>query len=197
MTSRSTLSWLTKGLLARAARGEAGVWNHAMLIDDFVRYSKMLHGLTADFARVVPDAKWDFTPDPSGRSGRAPAPHRIGDGFAPFCKQLRHVVCVRGVYNAALAAKKVDWPRKHKHYAGPLTREALLRALDDKQQDLLTALKTVDVDAPIDWDGTPFSFAQFTWEFVQHEALHHGQWSIYASLAGFDTPPSWHASWGL
>jgi hypothetical protein len=37
----------------------------------------------------------------------------------------------------------------------------------------------------------------FTWEFVQHEAIHHGQWSIYASLAGFDTPLSWRASWGL
>jgi hypothetical protein len=50
---------------------------------------------------------------------------------------------------------------------------------------------------PIDWDGTLFTFALFTWEFVQHEAIHHGQWSIYASLAGFDTPLSWRASWGL
>jgi hypothetical protein len=25
----------------------------------------------------------------------------------------------------------------------------------------------------------------------------HGQWSIYASLAGFDTPLSWRTSWGL
>lgn len=41
------------------------------------------------------------------------------------------------------------------------------------------------------------SFALFTWEFVQHEALHHGQWSIYASLAGFDTPSNWRESWGL
>jgi hypothetical protein len=168
-----------------------------MSIDDFVRYSKVLHRLTADFVRAVPDDKWDFTPDPPGHSGRATAPHRIGDGFAPFCGQLRHVVCVRGVYNTALATKKVDWTRKHERYVGPLTREALLAALDDKQRDLLTALKTVDIDAPIDWDGTPFAFALFTSEFVQHEALHRGQWSIYASLAGFDTPLSWRASWGL
>jgi len=168
-----------------------------MSIDDFVRYSKVLHGLTADFARAVPDDKWDFTPDPPGQSGRAPAPHRIGDGFAPFCKQLRHVVCVRGVYNAALATRRVEWTRKHKHYLGPLTREALLAALDDNQREQLTTLETVDIDAPIDWDGTPFTFALFTWEYVQHEAIHHGQWSIYASLAGFDTPLSWRASWGL
>jgi len=168
-----------------------------MSIDDFVRYANMLYGLTADFARAVPDDKWDFTPDPPGTSGRAPAPHRIGVGFAPFCKQLRHVVCVRGVYNAALATKRVDWTRKHDHYVGPLTREALLAALGEKQRNLLATLEAVDIDAPIDWNGTPFTFALFTWEFVQHEAIHHGQWSIYASRAGFDTPISWRASWGL
>ncbi len=167
-----------------------------MWIDDFVRYSNVLHALTADFVRAVPKEKWDFTPDLPG-NGRALAPHRIGDGFAPFCKQLRHVVCVRGVYTAALATRKVDWTRKHEHYAGPLTREALLAALDDQQRQLLATLETLDIDAPIDWDGTPFTFAQFTWEFVQHEAIHHGQWSVYASLAGFDTPLSWRTSWGL
>jgi hypothetical protein len=168
-----------------------------MSIDDFVRCSKVLHALTVDFVRAVPEDKWDFTPDPHGKSGRTPGPHRIGDGFAPFCKQLRHVVCVRGVYTAALATRKVDWTRKHEHYVGPLTREALLAALDDKQRLLLATLESVDIDAPIDWDGAPFTFALFTWEFVQHEAIHHGQWSVYASLAGFDTPPSWRTSWGL
>jgi hypothetical protein len=62
---------------------------------------------------------------------------------------------------------------------------------------LLATLEAVDIDAPIDWDGTPFTFAQFTWEFVQHEAIHHGQWSLYAALAGFETPLSWRTSWGL
>jgi len=168
-----------------------------MLIDAFARYSKVLHRLTVDFVRAVPDDKWDFTPEPAGKLGRVPAPHRIGDGFAPFCKQLRHVVCVRGVYNAALATRKVDWTRKQNYYVGPLTREALLPALEEKHRQLLATLETVDVDAAIDWDGTPFTFALFTWEFVQHEAIHHGQWSICASLAGFDTPFSWRASWGL
>ena len=128
--------------------------------------------------------KWDSTPDPPKNAGRGLAEHRIGDGFAPFCKQLRHVVGVRGVYNAALAAGKVDRTRKHEHYSGPLTREALRAALDEKHEKLLATLATVDIDATIDWNGTPFTFALFTWEFVQHEAIHHGQWSIYASLAG-------------
>ena len=163
-------------------RGRQTAKDNAMSIDDFAKYSSVLHRLTADFARAVPDDKWDFTPDRR---------------FAPFSKQLRHVVCVRGVYNAALATRKVDWSRKHEHYAGLLTREALLGALDGQQQRLLATLKAVDIDASIDWDGTPFSFPLFTWEFVQHEAIHHGQWSVYASLAGFDTPLSWRTSWGL
>ena len=146
-----------------------------MEIDDFTQYSKVLHHLTRDFVRAVPEDKWNFTPDPPGKPGRGLAPHRIGEGFAPFCKQVRHLVCVRGVYNAALATRKVDWKRKHEHYAGPLTRDALLAALDDKQRQLLAALETVDIGAPIDWDGTFFTFALFTWEFVQHEAIHHGQ----------------------
>jgi hypothetical protein len=62
---------------------------------------------------------------------------------------------------------------------------------------LLALLDTVDVGAPIDWNGTPFNFALFTWGFVQHEANHHGQWSIYASLAGFGTPLGLRTSWGL
>jgi hypothetical protein len=47
------------------------------------------------------------------------------------------------------------------------------------------------------WNGTPLTFATFTWEFVQHEAIHHGEWSVYATLAGFKTPLSWRTSWGL
>ena len=168
-----------------------------MSIDDFVRYSKVLHRLTADFARAVPEDKWDFTPDPPGKPGRAAIPHRIGVGFAPFCKQLRHVVCARGVYNAALATKKLAWAPRHEYYVGPLTREELLGALDDKQRQLIATLETVDIDVPIDFGGTPFTFALFTGEFVQHEAIHHGQWSVYASLAGFDTPLSWRTSWGM
>ena len=168
-----------------------------MSIDDFARYSRLLCRLTSDFVQAVPEDKWDFTPVPPGKSGASAAPHRIGDGFAPFSKQLRHLVCVRGVYDAALATGRVDWTRKHEHYVGPLTREALLTALDAKQRDLLRTLEAIDIAAPIGWDGTTFTFDVFTWEFVQHEAIHHGQWSLYAALAGFDTPASWRSSWGL
>jgi hypothetical protein len=153
-----------------------------MSIDEFGRYGRVLHRLTADFVRAVPDDRWEFSPGPR---------------FGPFCKQVRHVVRVRGVYNAALATRTVDWTRRREQYVGPLTRDALLDALDEKQRELLAILQGVDINATIDWGGTPFTFADFTWEFVQHEAIHHGQWSLYASLAGFDTPRSWQTSWGL
>jgi hypothetical protein len=168
-----------------------------MLLDDFRIYTEYLQRLTVDFVEAVPDDKWDFSPDPP-MPGREPIPYRIGVGFAPFSKQLRHLVCVRGVYNDALVTKKADMSRKHEHYNGPLTRESLLAALNDKQQQLLKILKTVDTETPIHWGGTAyFTFPVFTWEFVQHEAIHHGQWSVYASLGGFETPLSWRKSWGL
>ena len=107
------------------------------------------------------------------------------------------MVCVRGVYNAAMVTKKADFTQKHDHYTGPLTREALLPALIDKQRQFLAALKTLDTETPIDFGGTAFTFDDFAYEVVQHEAIHHGQWSVYASLGEFETPLSWRASWGL
>jgi hypothetical protein len=194
------------GLRSQGVRGDrcgrllfAGGWCtlDGMLVDDFAQHSKVLYLMTTDFARTVPDEHWHFTPLPARASGRPPAPLRLGDGFAPFSKQLRHVVCVRGVYNDALARGKLDLSRKHEHYAGSLDREPLLEALGEQQQQLLLQLQRVDPDISIDWGGFPFSLALFAGEFVQHEAIHHGQWSVYASLAGFDTPLSWRQSWKL
>lgn len=91
----------------------------------------------------------------------------------------------------------MDWSRAAEHYDGPLTREALLKALDEQQARLLSTLGSLADDLVIEWEGTPFTFATFTWEYVQHEAIHHGQWSIYAALAGFETPTSWQQSWRL
>lgn len=168
-----------------------------MTAETFSRYADVLHTLTQDFVRAVPDAKWEFTPHAPDDVALPQPEHRIGRGFAPFCKQLRHVVCVRGVYNDALAHGRVDWARKHEHYDGPLTRDALLDRLDQHQRRLMGLLRDVAPDIRLDWDGTPFTFAHFTWEWIQHEAIHHGQWSVYASLAGFATPDSWRATWGL
>jgi hypothetical protein len=154
----------------------------AALIEDFRKRCEFLQTMTLDFANDVPDEHWEFSPHPR---------------FAPFCKQLRHVVCVRGVYNDALVSKRADFAKKHTHYSGVLTRDELVNALVEKQGALLAIIDTLDTDASIDVFGRPFGFVDFTYTMVQHEALHHGEWSIYASLAGFETPLSWRLEWGL
>ena len=88
-----------------------------MSIDEFGRYSNVLHGLTANFVRAVPEDKWQLTPDPpeiGPRTGTA----SDRPGLRAILQQLRHVVCVRGVYNAALAGKS-GLDAKHDHYVGP------------------------------------------------------------------------------
>ena len=41
------------------------------------------------------------------------------------------------------------------------------------------------------------SLEQFTYIILQHEAIHLGEWSVYAALAGFETPLMWRLQWGL
>jgi uncharacterized damage-inducible protein DinB len=155
-----------------------------MEIESFLANWKWVHTMTVHFAEAVPDERWEFTPDPRR--------------FGPFSRQLRHVVRGRGVYNAALTTRKADWSVSGDvHYSGPLTRDALLRALDDKQQEFHATLPTVDVAAPIYFGETAFTLDNFLYEMVQHESIHHGQWSVYAALGGFATPRSWQAGWKL
>ncbi len=152
------------------------------LVDDFRKHWEFMHAMTLDFAREVPDATWEFSPHPR---------------FAPFCKQLRHVVCVRGVYNDGLASGRADFDRKHEHYTGGLDRESLVAALASKHDKLLTVLDTIDTGRAIESFGRTFPFAEFAHVMTQHEAIHQGQWSVYASLAGFETPLRWRLEWAL
>jgi len=153
-----------------------------MDIEAFKGYWAWPHRMTVDFVNVVPEDKWEFTP---------------AERFGPFSRQLRHVVCVRGVYNEALATGKADFSRIREHYSGPLTREALLTALNEKQQAFMNALNTFDTSKTIDFSGAAFEFDVFLCEVVQHESIHHGQWSVYAAAGGFATPKSWQSGWKL
>jgi uncharacterized damage-inducible protein DinB len=164
-----------------------------MQVEDFKHRCAFLHRMTADFVAAVPDDKWEYTPLSAGPS----VAMRHGEGFAPFNKQLRHVICVRGVYAEALTAQRADFSRKHSHYDGALTREALSAALEASQEKLLAQIDLADPTAHIDFFGNAFSFGDFAFTAVQHEAIHHGQWSLYAALAGFETPRSWRMEWGL
>lgn len=151
----------------------------------FVERWNHINAMTIEFANVVPDAAWDASPLA---------------GFAPFSKQLRHVVCVRGVYNEGLRAGRVDFTRKHEFYDGPLTRSALVAGLAARHAELMSRLSDLPADpyrARIDFFGNQVSCAQYLYGYVQHESIHHGQWSVYAASAGYSPPPTWRIQWGL
>lgn len=151
-------------------------------VESFRRHWQFVHDMTLDFANGVPDEHWDFSPHPR---------------FASFAKQLRHVVCVRGVYHDALISGSADFSRKHEQYSGGLTRDELVPALLEKHAALLAALDGLDESATVEAFGKTFSIAEYTHVIVQHESIHQGQWSVYAALAGFETPLRWRLEWGL
>lgn len=156
-----------------------------VILESFRKRWEHMHAMTMAFVAVVPDASWQSTPC---------------GGFAPFCKQLRHVVCVRGVYNEGLRTRRVDFGRKHEFYGGPLARTELTEALDRKHGELLALLAEVpdDLHLPrIDFFGSRVSYVDYLYGYVQHEAIHHGQWSLYAAHAGYPTPDLWRLQWGL
>jgi uncharacterized damage-inducible protein DinB len=153
--------------------------------DGFLAQWEFIHGMSLAFADEIPDEHWDFSPHMR---------------FGPYSKQLRHVVCVRGVYNDAIATGSTDFRRKHEHYDGDLSRASLRAALLHKQAELVALLAspaTEDPSRAIDFFGQHFTLAQYTHVIVQHEAIHQGEWGLYASLAGFETPLSWRLGWGL
>ena len=106
-------------------------------------------------------------------------------------------MCVRGVYAGSLVTRRADFANKHAHYSGGLGRDELAVALVDSHGDLLTKFEAADAGSTIDFFGTGFTLGDLAYTVVQHEAIHHGQWSIYAALAGFETPASWRQQWGL
>ena len=154
----------------------------ASAVEGFRRHWEFAHAMTLDFASEVPNAYWEFSPHAR---------------FAPFCKQLRHVVCVRGLYNETLSTGRADWARKHEQYTGGVSRDELVRALSQKHDELLAILNTAYDALSLEFIGRQINFAEFAHVMIQHEAIHQGQWSLYASLAGFETPLRWRLNWGL
>lgn len=146
---------------------------------------KHLHELTFSFIEAVPDELWMRSPHPR---------------ITPFAKQLRHVVCVQGVYQDGLATGRVDFGRKHAQYRGPLERAALvdaLRARDVELGKLLEGIAEEPAPRTIELFDMRPDVARYLATMTQHEALHHGQWSLYAAFGGFETPLLWRLGWGL
>jgi uncharacterized damage-inducible protein DinB len=144
-----------------------------------------VRGLTFDFIAGVPADQWEFSPHPR---------------FARFNKQVRHMVCVQGVYIDGIRNRVTDFGKKHSHYGGPLDRDSLVAALQQKDAELHQVLDEIgpggEAEHTIEFYGKQ-PLAQFLSTILHHEAIHHGQWSLYAALAGFETPQSWKLNWGL
>jgi hypothetical protein len=141
-----------------------------------------LRELTFAFVEAVPDSHWLWSPHPR---------------FAPFAKQVRHVICVQGVYQEGLAGRRVDFGRKHEHYSGSLERDALLAGLRARDAELEACLRAVNPEARVEFFGRQLGLDRYLATIAQHEAIHHGEWSFYAALGGFETPRLWKIQWGL
>src|SRR5262249_36280688 len=146
-------------------------------IEQFREAWSDVRGLTYEFIEAVPETAWGFSP------------HSY---FAPFAKQVRHLVGVQGAYQQGLREGVADFSLKHSYYRGPLERGPLLAALRQKDAELAEILAAIEVrgadDFAIDFFGRVRGFVRFSAIMLQHEALHHGQWSLYAAFGGFETP---------
>lgn len=94
----------------------------------------------------------------------------------------------------------MDMATKKKSYGGSTDKAILVAALKERDVKLVEMLrdpKYSSNDYTVDFFGTPMTFSEFTHVMTQHEALHHGMWSIYAAQAGFETPQSWKDDWEL
>jgi hypothetical protein len=150
----------------------------------FLDQWRFAHQMTLAFVNTIPDAHWEFSPH---------------DRYAPFCKQLRHLIGVRGVYRDAICSGSTDFSRKHEYYTGDLTRATLRAALVTEQEEFLSLIASPaceDASRPIAFFDSQFSLEQYTYIVIHHEGIHQGQWALYAALAGFDTPQIW-GQWGL
>ena len=154
-------------------------------IETFLTGWEFVRGLSYEFIDAVPEDRWEFTPH---------------ERYGPFCKQVRHMVGVQGVYIGGLRDRVTDFGRKHSYYSGGLDRPSLVAALREKDAELRAALAQIDAQGPDDYIIEFYgknSLASFLATVSQHEAIHQGQWSFYATLGGFETPKSWKLNWGL
>ena len=79
-----------------------------------------------------------------------------------------------------------------------IDRDSLVAALLEKDRVLGEVLDGVeDEDEIVIGFYGKLSLAAYLSVIPQHEGIHHGQWSFYAMLGGFETPDGWQINWGL
>lgn len=154
-------------------------------IQTFERTWEFVRQLTFDFIDAIPEDRFSFSPH---------------ERYGSFDKQIRHMVCVEGVYIAGLRDGTTDFGKKHSHYSGALDRSSLVAALSEKDADLAATLRGIEErgeeDMVIEFYGQQ-TLGGFLQVIITHESIHHGEWGVLATLAGFETPQSWKLNWGL
>jgi len=150
---------------------------------DFLRRWQHERGMTREFLATMPDECLDLRPDAS---------------FSTVREQAAHLVECQGCYHAAFVGAPVDFRRKAEFTPAHADRDALLAALASMDDELERLLAALDADAfSIDWFGNRIGFWEYCAVLLQHEALHHGQWSAHARLGGWEPPVGWILNWGL
>ena len=154
------------------------------MIDDF-RHFDLHRGMTIEFLEHASDECLDFRPT---------------EMFMTIREQAVHLVEVQGTYQFAFTNEPTDFSRKPEFTPAQTDVVSLVGALGSQDEILRGHLERLrdDPDAfRLDWYGTELGICGFGVVFIQHEALHHGQWACHCTLGGFPTPTDWIMNWGL
>jgi uncharacterized damage-inducible protein DinB len=152
---------------------------------DFIQRWRHVRGMTVDFVREASADCLDFRPGPS---------------FSTIREQAAHLSEVQGIYQLALVGDHADWARKPEFSPTSYDPGAIIDALERRDRELDRLLESLAPSADahrIDWYGRELTISAFGSVFIQHEAIHHGQWATHAALGGHPTPASWQMNWGL
>ena len=155
-------------------------------VEAFKEHWDHIHEMTVEFAAALPDAAW------RSHLMRASRPSPSSFGMSSVCAASTTTASRQGeqTFHVSMSTTPSD-----------LTREALAAGLEEQRRELAAILEDADrLEAPafaVDLMGAELGFAAFTYVMVQHEAIHHGEWSLYAAQSGFPVPSLWTVQWGL
>jgi len=155
------------------------------MIDDFLSRWTFTRGMTIEFLEHASDDCLDFRPT---------------DKFMTIREQAVHLVEVQGAYQFAFTNEPTDFSRKPEFTPAQTDPASIVHALgaqDDILRGHLERLRGNPDAFKLDWYGTELGIGGFGAVFIQHEALHHGQWAAHCALGGYPTPTGWIMNWGL
>ena len=132
---------------------------------------------TLKLLRALPKEKYDFRPDPEGRSLGELAWH-LAEGDAYITQGID-----TGVFFGDVKPEHVERPR---------TIEAVVSGFELVHKDAVARMKKLtvaDLDRKVNFFNTPMDIRDIMWSYIIHHAVHHrGQLSLLCRLAGGQPP---------